>query len=104
VRTAGVRPVGSDPPTGQTSQRHHEARLEELPDGACMLEDGAPWLVLGEELLRWTPAGYAERRPRPTSRQATLITPPSLVSVLRTGWAGVVPLLHPSANRAHAKS
>ena len=25
----------------------------------------APWLVLGQRLLRWTPAGYAERRPRP---------------------------------------
>jgi hypothetical protein len=27
-----------------------------------------------------------------------VITPPSLVEVLRAGWRGVVPLLHPSAS------
>ncbi len=26
-----------------------------------------------------------------------VLTPPSLVAVLATGWEGVVPLLHPSA-------
>jgi hypothetical protein len=68
----------------------------ELPDGAFVLRDGAPWLVLGEQLLRWTPAGYAERVPRDTGA-AALLTPPSLVAALRTGWTGAVPLLHPSA-------
>ena len=61
-----------------------------------MLRDGEPWLVLGPQLLRWTPAGYTERAPRPGGR-ATLITPPSLVAVLRSGWEPLVPLLHPSA-------
>jgi hypothetical protein len=28
---------------------------------------------------------------------ATVITPPSMLEVLRAGWRGVVPLLHPSA-------
>jgi hypothetical protein len=74
----------------------HAARVEDLPDGAFVLEAGEPWLALGAELLRWTPAGYAERRRRPGGR-ATLITPPSLVAVLRAGWAGAVPLLHPTA-------
>ena len=32
-----------------------------------------------------------------------LVTPPSLVAVLQTGWSGVVPLLHPSAV-THVKS
>ena len=36
--------------------------------------------------------------PRPARRRRrSLITPPSLVAVLRTGWQPVVPLLHPSA-------
>ena len=61
-----------------------------------MLVDGAPWLVRGDALLRWTPAGYTTRAPRRTGA-ATLITPPTLVDVLRTGWEGVVPLLHPTA-------
>jgi hypothetical protein len=29
--------------------------------------------------------------------RAVLITPPSLVEVLRAGWEGAVPVLHPSA-------
>jgi len=71
--------------------------LEELPDGAFVLEDEAPWLVLGRRLLRWTPGGYVDGRLRPKRAEAVLLTPPSLVSVLRAGWCGLVPLLHPSA-------
>jgi len=52
--------------------------------------------VLGDRLLAWTPAGYTAAHPRPDGR-VRLITPPSLVAVLRAGWQGAVPLLHPSA-------
>jgi hypothetical protein len=78
-------------------QLHHEAALDDLPDGAFVLRDGAACLVLGGELLIWTPAGYGARRHRPARERAELITPPSLVAVLRTGWRPLVPLLHPSA-------
>jgi len=76
--------------------RTHAAPFRNLPDGAFVLADGDPYLVRGDELLLWSPSGYAGRRPRPGGR-ATVITPPSLVEVLRTGWSGAVPLLHPSA-------
>jgi hypothetical protein len=82
---------------GTRGQRRHEAQLAELSDGTFVLREGAPRLVLGPHLLRWTASGYVERTPRPTHGQALLITPPSLVSVLRTGWQPLVPLLHPSA-------
>jgi hypothetical protein len=75
----------------------HQARLEDLPDGAFILRDGNPWLVLGDELLAWTPAGYSVREPRPASAGALLITPPSSLAVLRAGWEPLVPLFHPSA-------
>jgi hypothetical protein len=90
--TAAHRP----PPAG-LARRYHQARLDELPDGAFVMCDGIPWLVRGIELLRWTPVGYAARRPRPTGVPAALVTPPSLVEVLRTDWRPLVPLLHPSA-------
>jgi hypothetical protein len=67
-----------------------------LPDGAFVLSDGEPWLLRGGELLRWTPGGYERRAP--LDADAALLTPPSLVEVLRRGWQGLVPLLHPSAN------
>jgi hypothetical protein len=84
-----------DPAT--RAQRHHTAPLVDLPDGAFILHDGDPWLVRGDALLRWSPAGYATRTPR-TATTATVITPPSLVAVLRSDWQPVVPFLHPSAS------
>ena len=76
--------------------RLHRAVLDDLPDGAFVLRDGRPLLVLGDALLPWSPAGYGPREPR-TSGAALLITPPSLVEILRTAWRSSVPFLHPSA-------
>ncbi|SRR6266508_660130 len=81
------------------TQLHHEASLDQLPDGAFVLSEGAAHLVLDAHLLRWTAAGYVERRPRPVRRQARVITPPLLVSLLQTSWEPLVPLVHPSAFR-----
>ena len=86
-----------DPAT--RSQLRHEASLAELPDGALVLHQGQPRLVLGSELLKWNPEGYSERTPRPVRGPTALLTPPSLVEVLRRGWQPLVPLLHPSAER-----
>jgi hypothetical protein len=65
-----------------------------LPDGAFVLVGDEPWLVLGGELLRWTPAGYADRRP--ASGRAPLLTPATSVRVLESGWRGSEPFVHPS--------
>ncbi|HUQ22379.1 MAG TPA: hypothetical protein VM049_05130 [Gaiellaceae bacterium] len=81
-------------------RRLQRARLDELPDGAFILSDGEPRLVLGSELLAWSPAGYTGRVPRPRGAAAELVTPLSLVAVLRAGWTPLVPLLHPSARGA----
>jgi hypothetical protein len=88
--------VGADAIDAQLHEERRSGPHEcELADGAFVLEQGEPWLVLREELHRWTPAGYAERRP--LAARPPVITPPSLVEVLQRGWQGVVPLLHPSA-------
>ena len=78
-------------------QRHHDGRFDVLPDGAFVLWENEPFLVLGPDLLGWSAAGYGRRRTRPSGRRAVVITPPSLVAVLRAGWSPLVPLLHPSA-------
>ena len=77
-------------------QRHHTAPARDLPDGAFVVHEGAPYLVLGADLLRWSPGGYDRRVARPRGPVET-ITPPSLIALLATGWEGAVPLLHPSA-------
>jgi hypothetical protein len=82
---------------GDVAGRHlHERRLEELPDGAFVLLDDEPWLVLGNALRRWSPGGYTERRAGPHG-PALVITPPTTLGVLEAGWEGSVPLLHPSS-------
>jgi hypothetical protein len=80
--------------------RTHNGPLDELPNGAFVLTDGEPWLVRGDDLRRWTPAGYTERTRRPTGRRVEVITPRSLVEILRTDRDPVVPFLHPSADRS----
>jgi len=79
------------------AQMSRKTLLDELPDGVFVTHDGGPCLVLGAELLRWTAGGYVARRPRPSGQQGMLLTPPSLVAVLRAGWPSLVPLVHPSA-------
>jgi hypothetical protein len=80
------------------AHRLHTAELADLPDGAFVEREGEAWLVHGMELLRWTAAGYADRVPRLERGNAVLITPPSLVAVLRRGWQPLVPLFHPSVS------
>ena len=84
-----------DPAT--RGHRRHRAAIDDLPDGAFVLRDGEPWLVRGDQLLRWTPAGYGEAASRSLGGASMLITPPSIVDVLRVGWTGAVPFLHRSA-------
>ena len=79
------------------SRRLHEEPIGSLPDGTFVLVDDRPWLVRGRALVAWTPGGYVDRVGRPTRGPAHVITPPSLVEVLRAGWDPVVPILHPSA-------
>jgi hypothetical protein len=82
---------------GTSERRLHDAPYAELPDGAFVIDSGTPCLVLGRRLLVWSPRGYLTRRRRPARGVATLITPPSLVAVIRDGWTPLVPFLHPSA-------
>jgi hypothetical protein len=43
-------------------------------------------LVRDEAVVPWTHAGYGEPRGRPRQGSATVLTPPSTVAVLRTGY------------------
>ena len=85
-----------DPAT--RDQRIQEASPAGLPAGAFVLHDGEPHLVLGPELLLWASAGYGPpTRTRPQGL-LSLLTPPSLVAVLASGWKpSTVAFLHPSA-------
>jgi hypothetical protein len=82
---------------GSGERNLHAAPFDELPNGTFVLERGEPWLVLGDELLHWAPRGYGDTRQRPRRTDARVVTPPSLVELLRHNREPLVPLLHPSA-------
>jgi hypothetical protein len=88
---------------GTPARRLHEARFGELPDGAFVMHEGMPCLVLGPRLLTWSPGGYLGAHRRPAAGRATVITPPSLVELLRTDRAPLVSLVHPSASGSRQK-
>jgi hypothetical protein len=96
VDVVGMRAQAADARLHEERLGPHRAQaLEDLPDGAFVLRNGNPWLLLGDRMLRWTPGGYAEGRRRGSGR-AEVITPPTSLRVLASGWSGSVPLLHPS--------
>jgi hypothetical protein len=72
---------------GTHRRRLHRLPWSDLPDGAFVLgDDGAPHLVLADELVVWTATGYGQHRPRPRTGAASVITPPASVAVLHAGY------------------
>ncbi len=70
-----------------THRRHlHELPWSGLPDGAFVLLDGAPAVVVGDHLSEWTARGYDHPHARPRRGIATVITPPSTIAALRAGY------------------
>ncbi len=69
------------------------APARDLPDGAVVVRDGLPRLVLGEELLAFSFAGWGAPVLRPVG-DLTVLTPPTSVLALSHGFR---PELHSSA-------
>jgi hypothetical protein len=67
-------------------KRKHPMAIDDLPDGAMIDLNGFAWGICGKSLLRWTPQGYRERRPRPAGIEVSVLTPPSIVAVLAAGY------------------
>ena len=67
-------------------EKHYPLPWNELPNGAFVMLDAGPALVLGDSVVPWTPAGYGVARPRPSTALADVLTPPATVAVLRAGY------------------
>ncbi|MBL8460037.1 MAG: hypothetical protein JNM92_11795 [Zoogloea sp.] len=70
------------------------AALDDLPDGTFVAGDGASYLLFGARLLRWSAEGYLDARSAPAGLMVEVLTPRSVVEVLRHDY---MPALHPSA-------
>ena len=76
------------------AKRLHRAKIDGLPDGAMIAMDGEAFAMRGKHLLPWTPSDYGPAQPRLRGIDVDVLTPPSIVAVLKAGYA---PLWHPSA-------
>lgn len=71
---------------GTHRRRLHDIAWVAVPDGAFIVADGRPALVLGSELIDWSATGYGAHRRRPVAGVAAVITPPSTLAALRAGY------------------
>jgi hypothetical protein len=71
---------------GTHRRRLHEMRWSELPEGAFVLHDERPALVLDGRLAPWGLSGYGDPLSRPRSGSTQVITPPTSLDALRGGY------------------
>jgi hypothetical protein len=80
------------------AKRLHRRKLDTLPDGAMIALngklDGEAFAVHGNRLLRWSPRGYKDAKPRLKGVTVDVLTPPAMLAVLKAGYA---PQWHRSA-------
>jgi hypothetical protein len=71
-----------------SSQGHRFCNsIENLPDGVFVTDDEqTAYLVLGNQLLRWSPAGYDHPPLRTISYPVRVLTPASVVRTLAAGY------------------
>lgn len=109
-REVWAKAFGGDPPSADAmdlvlhqerlgpgkTKRTFEAKLGELPLGTMVVKDGAPYLVLEATLRPWSFAGYGEAIPKEDEETVEVLTPPSIVRIIRAGFEVDI---HPSAFR-----
>lgn len=83
--------------TGTRRQRTWRCRLDDLPEGAFVLWNGQPHILIGGSLRPWSHAGYGAAVAASGTDPVTVLTPLSSVGALRGGYR---PVLHPSAGPA----
>lgn len=71
---------------GTHLRRFQTTTWSELPDGAFVLLDGEPGLVLGDAIVPWSAQGYRSPLHRPAGGQAMVITPTLSLAALNAGY------------------
>lgn len=70
----------------------YETDISTLPDGTFIAQDQQALLLWDGQLWPWSPAGYGQPEPQPSSGQVTILTPRSTVAALAAGYAPARPI------------
>jgi hypothetical protein len=57
-----------------------------LPNGAFIVYEELPYLLLGGLIYQWTAFGYEKGRPLPRVDKITVLTPKSIINTFRAGY------------------
>jgi len=72
--------------TADKSKVTYEESLSKLPDGTFVLYEEKPYLLKGDKLYLWTPAGYEEGIDFPAVNKLAVLTPRSIVNTFSAGY------------------
>ncbi len=75
------------------AKRTYTADIGLLPDGTYVSHDGRSYLLCGGKMAAWTDAGYEKPLARPANGFVEVLTPKSIVTVLKSGYT---PCVHPT--------
>lgn len=64
-----------------------ESEIGLLPNGTFVLLDEKPFLIKGDELYAWTPAGYETGITKPDKMVVHVLTPASIVNTFKAGYS-----------------
>ncbi|HXF53381.1 MAG TPA: hypothetical protein VNK52_04585 [Hyphomicrobiaceae bacterium] len=78
-------------------KRTVRARSGDLPDGVLVRGPSAPRLIWSGRTWAWTPDGYRDPQPPDPDLDVDVLTPPSIIAVLKAGYG---PIVHESAQPA----
>jgi hypothetical protein len=71
---------------GTHHRQLHTRRWTQLPDGAFVLFNRTPALIVGDAVVPWTAQGYGPACTRPIDGQVDVITPPFSLAALTAGY------------------
>ncbi|MDQ6901896.1 MAG: hypothetical protein M3139_02645 [Bacteroidota bacterium] len=60
--------------------------IDNLPTGTFIFMNEQPYLISGNQLLRWTPSGYDNKISLPKNKVVTILTPKSVVNTFTAGY------------------
>jgi hypothetical protein len=79
--------------TAPFHKRTYVADINTLPDYTYVVLNERAWLIRGDSVVAWAGDRYVDRVRRPSTGAVTVLTPLSVVQVLRAGYQ---PDVHPS--------
>jgi len=72
------------------SKKTVEIAAKNFPDGTFILFENNPYLINANQMYPWAPEGYGKPIDLPAAKKLIVLTPPSILNVLKQGYASQI--------------